>query len=360
MAKVSRLRTAPQPDERSRPSIEDVAAAAAVSTATVSRFLNSPKLVAPKTAQRVMKVIEELGYRPNRFAQGLMTRRSHTVGILLPDIHGEFYSELLRGADAQAHQRGYHLLVTSEAQNEGDETLRSRPLGLMDGLAIMITEPNERLWKTAKASGVPVVCLDADPDDPEVDSVLIDNAAGAGEAVAHLLGSVPASNCYFVGGPPDNFDTRQRADAFVAAITRLGHKPRAEQVCFGTYSPEWGREWAERIIASQAPKPFGVMAANDEIAFGVMQALQAAGVSIPSQARIVGFDDSRLATLLRPALSTVRVPRYEVGAAAVDVLVDRIEMPQTPVVRKTLPTRLIVRESSKGPAGHTPGGNPQE
>jgi LacI family transcriptional regulator len=347
MAKVTRIRSVPPTEERPRPSIEDVAAAARVSTATVSRLLNSPKLVAPHTAQRVMQVIENLGYRPNRFAQGLMTRRSNTVGILLPDIHGEFYSELLRGADAQAHKRGYHLLVTSEARNDDGQTVRSRPFGLIDGLAIMITEPNERLWRAAKATGLPIVCLDADIDDPDVDSILIDNAAGAGEAVAHLLGSVPADHCYFVGGPPDNFDTRQRADAFASALSRLGHTPREEQICFGTYSTEWGRTWAERIVSSKTPSPIGVMAANDEIAYGVMHAFQLANVDVPTQARIVGFDDSRLATLLRPALSTVLVPRYDVGAAAIDALIDRIEVGEAPVVRKTLPTRLILRDSSR-------------
>src|SRR5258708_1433460 len=137
------------------PSIEDVASAAGVSTATVSRFLNSPKLVASGTAERVMRVIEQLGYRPNRFAQCLMTRRSHTVGIVLPAIHGEFYSELLRGADVEAHQRGYHLLVTSEGHGDEAETISSGPFGLIDGLAIMITEPNEKLWRAARHTGLP-------------------------------------------------------------------------------------------------------------------------------------------------------------------------------------------------------------
>jgi LacI family transcriptional regulator len=346
MAKVSRAKAVPAV-ERSRPSIEDVAAAAKVSTATVSRFLNSPKLVAPETAQRVMSVIENLGYRPNRFAQGLMTRRSNTVGIVLPDIHGEFYSELLRGADAQAHRRGYHLLVTSEARDDDGDTVRSRPFGLIDGLAIMLTEPNERLWRAAKATGLPMVCLDADVNDPDVDSILIDNAVGAGEAVAHVLGSVPADHCYFVGGPPDNFDTRQRARAFCEALSRLGHKPASDQVCFGTYSTEWGRAWAERFIKSGFTGAIGVMAANDEIAYGVMDAFAASGVQVPAQARVVGFDDSRIATLMRPPLSTVLVPRYEVGEAAIKALIDRIENAATPVVRRTLPTRLIIRESSR-------------
>jgi len=350
MAKVTRTARPAPPVTRplaKPPSIEDVASGASVSTATVSRFLNSPHLVAPATAERVMRVIEELGYRPNRFAQGLMTRRSFTIGIVLPDIHGEFYSELLRGADAEAHRRGYHLLVTSEGRGDEAKTISSGPFGLIDGLAIMLTEPNERLWRAAKGTGLPVVSLDTDPHEPGVDSILIDNAAGAAEAVAHLLGSVPAAQCYFAGGPRDNFDTIQRARAFTAALTRLGHTPRPEQVVYGSYLPEWGRTWAQRMLGPHMPNPIGVMAANDEIAYGVLDAFQQAGVSVPDHARIVGFDDSRLASLLRPRLSTVRVPLLEVGAAAVDALVDRIENRDAPVVSRKLPTRLIIRESSR-------------
>jgi LacI family transcriptional regulator len=294
-----------------------------------------------------MRVIQELGYRPNRFAQGLMTRRSHTVGIVLPDIHGEFYSELLRGADAEAHRRKYHLLVTSEGRGEEAEAIGSGPFGLIDGLAIMLTEPNERLWRAAKRTGLPVVSLDTDPHEPGVDSILIDNLSGATEAVVHLLGSVPPANCYFVGGPRDNFDTVQRSSAFTAALTRSGHTPRDEQVVYGTYSTEWGREWAEQLVAKRVPTPVGVMAANDEIAYGVLDVFQAKGIPVPKQARIVGFDDSRLASLLRPSLSTVRVPLSEVGAASIGALIDRILNPSGPVVSRILPTRLIVRDSSR-------------
>ncbi len=348
MAKVSRAApTTPARSKSRPPSIEDVATAAGVSTATVSRLLNFPHLVAPGTSQRVMRVIEELGYRPNRFAQGLMTRRSNTIGIVLPDIHGEFYSELLRGANAEAHKRGYHLLVTSEARSNESESISSGPFGLIDGLAIMLTEPNEHLWRAARSTGLPIVSLDVDLHEPGVDSILIDNTTGAGEAVAHLLGSVPASQCYFVGGPPDNFDTVQRASAFTSALERAGHTPRGDQVSFGNYSPEWGRTWAKRLTAAHMPSTVGVMAADDEIAYGVLDAFLTAGIAVPGQARIIGFDDSRLATLLRPGLSTVRVPLFEVGAAAIEALVNRILNPDAPVVSRNLPTRLIVRESSR-------------
>jgi LacI family transcriptional regulator len=329
-------------------SIEDVATAADVSTATVSRIINTPHLVAPATAARVQRVIQRLGYRPNRFAQGLMTRRSRVVGIVLPDIFGEFYSELLHGANAEARGRGYNLLVSAEPMDgKGPEPIRTAPFGLVDGLALMLTEPNEQLLNEARRSGLPLVTLDADLGAEGVDSILIDNTTGAAEAIGHLLESVPADRCYFVGGPRDNFDTVERAEAFKAALRSAGHKPRADQSAYGTYSPEWGRTWAARVVKEKPRGPIGVMAADDEIALGVLDVLRAGGLDVPGDARVVGFDDSRLASLLRPTLSSVRVPLMEVGAAVIQALIDRIEHPGRPVVSRTLPTHLIVRESSR-------------
>ena len=327
-------------------SIDDVADAAEVSTATVSRILNSPSLVAPATAARVLRVIEQLGYRPNRFAQSLMTKRSRVLGVMLPDIYGEFYLELLRGANAQAHKRRYNLLIAADA-SDGPEPLASAAFGFIDGLALMLTEPNERLWSMARRSGLPLVMLDADLGAQGIDSVMIDNVCGAGEAVAHLLGSVPPAACYFVGGPRDNFDTIQRAAAFTRALTSAGHQPRPDQTAFGSYSPQWGRTWTASLLKDLDEGVIGIMAADDEIALGVVDVLQAAGRTVPDRARVVGFDDSRLASLLRPALSSVRVPLMDVGAAAIDALIDRIENPEAPVIRRTLPTHLVVRESSR-------------
>ncbi len=334
------------------PSIEDVALAAAVSTATVSRFLNTPQMVAANTAERIRKVIADLGYRPNRFAQGLMTRRSHVIGIVLPDIHGEFYSELLRGASSEARVRGYHLLVAgADMGDEQEDSLRTGPMGLMDGVAVMITEPNERLWASVLDSQLPVVALDANPNGGTVDSVLIDNIAGAAEAAEHLLASVKSEHCYFVGGPTDNFDSKQRGAAFLNAIERRGRGARSDQASYGTYSAEWGRAWANSWLKNRDGSrngAIGVLAGNDEIALGVMDVFQSAGMSVPRDARIVGFDDSRLASLLKPSISSVRVPRAEVGGAAVAALIERIEHPEGVVISRTLPTRLVVRESSRG------------
>ncbi|CAG0958365.1 Catabolite control protein A [Phycisphaerales bacterium] len=328
-------------------SIHDVASAARVSIATVSRVINNPHLVSARTAARVQEVIRKTGYAPNPFAQGLITRSSRVLGIALPDIHGEFYSELLRGADAEARSLGYHLLVSSEPRREDRGPANgSLAFGLIDGIAVMITDAASNLLKEAKGSLLPTVVLDTDLHAKGVDSLVVDNAGGTREGVNHLLASVPASSLYFVGGPEENFDAQQRASAFRAAVAASGWKPRADQVSFGDYTSEWGERWAEEHLKATGKGVFGVLAGNDEIAIGVMQAASQAGVRIPDQLRLVGFDDTRLATLIRPRLSTVRVPMAEVGAASIRLLVRRIEDREAEITCVHLPTSLVVRESS--------------
>jgi len=353
-------------------SIQDVAAAAEVSIATVSRVLNNPSLVAAKTSARVQAAIDKLGYVPNAFAQGLITKASRVLGIALPDIHGEFYSELLRGADAEARRLGYHLIVSSDAHVNppgheppalGSESsavngtrsshhaprprTRNLAFGLVDGLAVMITEPNESLLKEARSLQLPVVVLDLEIADAGVDCILVDNAVGTRQAVAHLLEQVDGTHLFFVGGPAENFDTRRRAEAFKGRLKSAGVKLRPDQLAFGEYNFEWGRAWAlargkDRLIGT------GILAGNDEIALGVLHTCQDLGLDVPRDVSIVGFDDTRLAGLVRPSLSSVRIPLAEIGSAAIAMLAKRVEDPARPGETVRLETGLVIRQSSGG------------
>lgn len=351
-----RSRGKPNSFSKGGTSIQDVAQEAKVSIATVSRVLNQPDLVTAETAGRVREAIKNLGYVPNAYAQGLSRRGGKVLGIVLPDIHGEFYSELLRGADSEARRLGFHLLVSSDAHDHGHPTrTENLAFGLIDGLALMMTEPNMELWRETLDAALPTVVLDAEVNEPGVDSVVVDNAMGTQEAAEHLLEKTPAANCYFVGGPRENFDTAQRASAFRSALSARGGAVREEQFAYGDYSVDWGRRWANEKMkasggasaASGGLKNSAVLAGNDEIALGIMQAAQDAGISVPKDLRIVGFDDTRISTLVRPALSTVRVPLVDIGAAVVRLLVERVGNSEKPATREKLPTKLIVRDSSR-------------
>lgn len=349
--KETRL-AAPAPARPRAASIEDVAQRAAVSTATVSRVLNKPDIVAPETARRVQQAVTELGYRPNMLAKGLTTQRTGVIGLALPDIFGEFYSELLRGADDEARQLGYHLLVSSEARLNGTSAAGAASpnghgyvFGLVDGLALMITEPNDALLRAAERLNVPLAVLDTEPEGKPFDSIVVDNEAGTREAVKHLLQGTGPERLRFVGGPKNNFDTQARARAFQACFGP-SNRPAPEQTAFGDYTIGWGERWARERLKAGDLKGAAVLCGNDEIALGVLQVAHEAGLVAPVDLRIVGFDDSRLCRLVRPRLSSVHVPAAAVGAAAVRAIVRRVTSPEALPEHISLPTRFVARESS--------------
>ncbi|MBY0308774.1 MAG: LacI family transcriptional regulator [Phycisphaerales bacterium] len=340
-------------------SIQDVARSAGVSTATVSRVLNSPDLVADETAQKVRRAVAELGYKPNLFAKGLMTRKSQVLGIALPDLHGEFYSALLHGADDEARRHGYQLLVSTDARRNAGRTDDAPPgsagdldltFGIVEGIALMITQPADELLRRAQSTGLPLVVMDAEVkgNGTPVDSVLIDNVVGTVEATSHLAATTPRERIYFVGGPEGNFDTRTRAEAFAATLKGHGRAPAPMQMAYKEYTEAWGYEWAERANREGRLRTGAVLCADDEIAVGVLQAAEDMGLTVgpAGDVRIVGFDDTRIASIVRPKLSSVRVPLSEVGAGAVRLLLQRIEDSDAAPQVLRLPTRLVIRQSS--------------
>jgi len=333
-------------------SIHDVAAAAKVSIATVSRVLHNSPVVAEATAARVRRVIKELGYVPNPMAQVLSSGERKVIGLALPRFHGEFMTWLLHGADEEATSLGYHLLMTTISTDaEGHRRPRIVGSGLVDAMLVVITESEDPLTKVVQEAGLPTVVIDTDMSEHGLDSVVLDNEKGTQEAVEHLLRWVEPSSLYFVGGPRGNFDTIGRAKAFSDALTERGCQTDPEQISLGDYSIEWGKEWAIRMIQR---KRLGagegtvraVIAANDKIACGIMRAAEDARIWVPDQLRIIGFNDSQISQLVRPRLSTVALPMAEMGAAAVRMLVRRIHNKSAEVVCTKLPTKLIIRESS--------------
>ncbi len=329
-------------------SIRKVAELAGVSVATVSRVLNTPEVVAEPTRSRVQGVIEQMGYTPNPFAQVLTTGESKVIGIALPWFHGEFITSLLQGEDAQANKLGYHLIMTSFTRGQ-DGARRDRILGngFVDGVIAMIDHESDSLAQEVAKTRLPTVVLDTDLSSRGVDSVILDNVSGARQATEHLLAGTPAHRCSFVGGPRENFDSSARASAFRDVIGAGGHQARDEQICFGEYSIDWGREWAERAHREGTLAGAAILTGNDDIAIGILRRAAELGVPCPGGFRIVGFDDTKAASLVTPRLSSVTLSMEELGSAAVRMLVARIENHDAPVVCERYPTRLVVRESSR-------------
>jgi LacI family transcriptional regulator len=329
-------------------SIEDVAKLANVSISTVSRVINRRSLVNETTCKRVEAAIRELNYRPNAFARGLMLRKSGIVGLVLPDLHGEFYSEIIHGANVQARALGQNLLLSSALPGDDSESWLSviGQHSLVDGLALMISDTmTAGIGPSLAQLNVPIVVLDDEIDGVQHDAVIIDQRQGALAMMEHLLSDCRSRRVFFVGGLPTNIDTQARFKAYRDALKTAGvafHKEDVYHLDF-TYESayrlgmEKAREWA-------GPKQH-VFAANDEMAAGIIAGATAQGVNVPRELGVVGFDDTRVAEMVRPPLTTVRVPMAKMGSAAIELLCKRVEEPDRETEKISLPSELVVRES---------------
>ncbi|MBK9128756.1 MAG: LacI family DNA-binding transcriptional regulator [Phycisphaerales bacterium] len=328
-------------------SIADVAKRANVSISTVSRVLNRRELVNEKTRTRVESAIAELGYAPNAFARGLMLRRSEIVGLVLPDLHGEFYSEIIRGANAQARQMGYNLVVSSAHDGSDSQSLLSaiHQRTLLDGVCVMVSEVTDRIQETLAEFRLPFVVLDGDINGTPHDSVVIDQRFGAESLMRHLVGDCGAKRIIFVGGLKTNVDTMARFEAYRHVLAERGLIYSPRDVFHLDYQYDTAHELASRSARSWAGPATAVFAANDEMAAGIVTAAAAAGLRVPQDLAVVGFDDTRIARMTRPQLTTVRVPMAEMGARAIELLCLRIAEPQRPTTRVQLRPELVVRES---------------
>jgi len=328
-------------------SISDVAKLANVSISTVSRVVNGSRLVNAETRARVESAIKQLGYRPNPFARGLMLRKSEIVGLVLPDLHGEFYSEIIRGANIQARQLGYSLVVSSSRGGEDSHSLLHaiRQRALLDGVAVMVSELTDRVQDLLTDLRLPLVLLDSEIEGAAHDSVLIDQRHGAAAIVRHLVTRCGARRVIFVGGLKTNVDTIARFEAYrqVLEQDRLPFPP--DDVFYLDYEYESAYELARRHVRDWAGSRNAVFAANDEMAAGILAAAADAGIAVPRELAVVGFDDTRVARMTRPPLTTVRVPMAEMGARAIELLCQRVSYPDRPTTRVFLQPQLIVRES---------------
>ena len=330
-----------------RVSIEDVAQKAKVSISTVSRVINRRELVNEKTILRVEQAIDELGYHPNAFARGLMLRKSEMVGLVLPDLHGEFYSEIIRGANSQAREMGYSLVLSSAKDPEDTQALLHgiQRRTIMDGVAVMVSEITGHIQELLGDFRLPFVVLDGDVDGAEHDSVLIDQHKGAWAMMRHLLGPCGARRVFFIGGHETNVDTIARREAYLRALQEANLPCTPDDIFYLDYEYETAYTFSKDRVRRWAGERHCVFAANDEMACGIVDAAAAAGVNVPRDLAVVGFDDTRVARMTRPPLTTVRVPMSDMGAKAIELLCHRLAESDRPYKRISLHPELIVRES---------------
>jgi LacI family transcriptional regulator len=329
--------------------LKDVAREARVSMASVSRALNGTGVVREEIRVRVLEVAARLNYVPNIGAQSLMTRRTRMIGVLLPRFHGEFFSELIRGIDASARERKLHLLV-STAHDDVKETadaLRTM-IGRVDGLLAMLPHIDGRFLQDTVRSALPVVLLSTSDAEHAHASVYVDNYGGAYAMVKHLVACGHRSIAH-IAGPVENMDAQERLRGYRDALAR--ELPGAsEWLLQGDFNEESGYKAAHEIL-SQRERPNAIFAANDMMAIGCMSALLEAGLRIPQDIAIAGFDDIPTARFVRPALTTVCVKIADLGGRALDRLAQAIDTPTAlTLTTETVPAEVVVRASCGSPS----------
>jgi LacI family transcriptional regulator, galactose operon repressor len=330
---------------RLKVTIRDVAREAGVSVATVSRVMNDSGPVSEGARARILEIAGRLRYAPNEAARTLISSRTCTLGVILPDLHGEFFSEVIRGLDQAAKASGYHLLVSGSHNDRAETEAALRAMrGRVDGLVLMAPDANTAGVAAGIPSGVPVVLLNCPTVDGRADSIEIDNFGGAYAMVQHLAG--PTRHCVAViAGTPNNRDAAERLRGYRDALHNLGIEQRAEWGLEGNFTEASGYEAARRFIALR-PRPDALFASNDSMAIGALSAFHEAGLRVPQDVAVGGFDDIPMARYTSPPLTSVRVPMGTLGAQAVDLLVLAVGTEGRHVARReTLPTALVVRAS---------------
>ncbi|HET7267988.1 MAG TPA: LacI family DNA-binding transcriptional regulator [Oleiagrimonas sp.] len=331
--------------------IKDVAKAAGVSVASVSRALNGHDNVTRDTCERIMQAAQQLHYMPNGAARSLITRRTQTIGALLPDLHGAFFSELIRGIDRAARARGLHLLVSSSHDNadEAAATLRAMR-GRVDGLLVMSPHASPGFLSDNLPPELPTVLMSTGGDDDHHARLTVDNHGGAWAMTRHLIDG-GYQRIAFVCGPEHNIDAAERLRGYRDAMGKLADAPGC-CVLSGDFSEQAGYDAGHQLLGMD-PRPQAVFAANDMMALGVLAACNEAGMSVPEDMALAGFDDIPMARYMTPSLSTVRIHIADFGERALARLVETIDQADDkPTTEEVIPTELVVRTSCGVPANN--------
>jgi LacI family transcriptional regulator len=336
-----------------RMDIRTIASAANVSIATVSRVMNNVPTVNPKMAKRVWEVIDALGYFPNTQARALVSGRSRLFGLIVSEITNPFFPELIQGFEDIAVEHGYEILVSSTNYDPKrmSHCIRRMLERKVEGVAVMTFGIEEPLLDQLAKRKVPLVFIDLGPTRPGISILKVDYHRGIRQGVQHLA-AMGHRDISFISGPMTLHSAQSRRSAFLASLKECGIVPDPAWIVEGDHTMEGGIACMEQLLAAQK-RPTAVMCSNDMTAIGVLHKLYRAGLRVPDDFSVIGFDDIHIAEVTIPPLTTVQMSRFELARAAVMALRAHAEQPNDPALKReyAIQTDLVVRESTGFPRG---------
>ncbi|MDI7775516.1 LacI family DNA-binding transcriptional regulator [Asticcacaulis sp. EMRT-3] len=324
--------------------LKDIAREAGVSIATASRAINGLDNVTQGVRQRVLEAARSLRYVPHGGARSLVMSRTNTIGVLLPDVYGEFFAEIIRGIDVAARARGLHLLVAGSHANLDEAVAILRAWGgRVDGLLVMSPFVDSQNLAAILPINLPLVTIASRVGQVEQGSISVDNYGGGVTAARHLIAE-GRTRIAHISGPAGNFEARERQRGFSAAMKAARLTPHA--IYEGDFTEESGYAGTRAFLA-QAERPDAIFVANDMMALGCLLALSEAGVRAPYDIAVVGFDDIPISRFTAPPLTTLRVGIFDLGRRGLELLVEALDHGETTAHEGIIVSpELVVRESS--------------
>ena len=326
-------------------SIKDIASEAGVSTATVSHVINKTRFVSEAVRARVLKAIELHDYYPNAHARSLASGNSRTLGLIISDIANPFFPELVKSIEAAAFKHDYDVILsnTNYEAARASHYVRRFIERKVAGVALMTSEMDKALIGELARREVSVVFLDSGEAGLRMSNLRVDYDTGIRQAIMHLV-ELGHQNIAFIGGPSHLHSAQRRLESFRQTMRNV--LPAApEQIFQGDFKIEGGKRATSEILAAN-DLPTAVVAANDLMAFGAISEFRRAGLDVPGDVAIIGFDDIAFSSLIEPALTTVNLPRKELGRMAVEALMATLSDASKHGVELTIPTQLVVRNST--------------
>ena len=327
--------------------IRQIATLAGTSRSSVSRVLNNHPNVSPEVREQVQEVIAETGYQPDPIARSLSNRRANIIGLVVPlSVHSlfedPFFPRLIQGISqgCNAHDYTLSLFLFHSREDEEEFCRRSSLKQLLDGVVVTATRTGDALIPRLLDSQVPLV-VQGRHEDPRASYVDTDNATGATAAVSHLL-RLGYQRIATVAGPADSTAAQDRTQGYLDALQAWGRQIDDALIVSGDFSQAGGHEAMQRLLPH---RPDAVFVASDTTAMGALQAIRGAGLTVPGDIGLVGFDDLPQATMVDPPLTTVRQPVRRMGALAAEMLIDSLENGAEAPRRAVLPTELVIRGS---------------